>query len=297
MDYNSLLHFVKVAEFESFTKTAKYLNLSKSQISRSIAELENSLGVQLFLRTTRKIELTHAGKLFFKKTHPLINQIQEVSLEVGNVSQKISGWIKLTLPEDIALRFNREISEEFIEQYPNVKIEFYVTGRMVDLYKEPIDLGIRFGKLNDSSLKAKKIGDLKSVLVCSPQILKKYDIKQVEDLIHIPIVGFGEYGKVKDWILIHGKKEDQYKISPKFLTNNMEVLLKLILNHKGVGLVPEFLAREMISQGQLVQVLNQYHTKSIPMNIVWVNQKELPKKLRLYIDFLYKKLSVILNIT
>jgi DNA-binding transcriptional LysR family regulator len=288
--------FSKVVEFQSFTKASEFLGVPKSKISRKVAALERELGVQLLFRTTRQLELTPAGKKYYLRSHQIINELDSLNSEISSYSDDISGNICITAPEDLGIRFFPKLASEFMAIYPRIQFDFYLTGRRVDLIKEPVDLALRVGKLQDSSLKSRKLGDLYSIVVATPTFLSLHpDFKTVYHLASIPSVGFGELGKVRDIVLIQNKKE--IKISPiyKEMTNTMDMLLKLVLEHKGFAVMPYFIAEEKIQSGELVHILKGYQTIPVPLHFLTAPQKEIPPKVKKFIEFACEKLASIFN--
>jgi LysR family transcriptional regulator for bpeEF and oprC len=293
MDLNEIYVFSKVVEFKSFTKASEFLGVPKSKISRKVSSLERELGVQLLYRTTRQIELTPAGKKYFSRCGPLIHELDSLNSEISTFSDDISGLIRVTAPEDMALRFFPKIATEFMAMYPRIQLDFHLTGRRVDLIKEPIDLALRVGVLQDSTLKSRKVGELASIIVGTPQFLSMYpDLKNVDDLSKIPAVSFVPSGKANDWVLINNKTETIIKPTSRISTNTVDVLLQLILEHQGIGLIPHFIADEKIKTGELVQIFKNYHSPLMPLHFVTAPQKEIPLKVKRFIEFASEKLAL-----
>lgn len=296
MDLNEIFVFTKVIELQSFTKASNFLGVPKSRISRKVASLERELGVQLLYRTTRQLELTPAGKNYFQRCQKLINDLDTLNSEISNYSEEISGNICITAPEDIALRFFPNIASEFMTIYPKITLDFYLTGRRVDLIKEPIDLALRVGKLENSTLKARKIGEIYSVLAASPQFLSIHpELKTIQDIEKVPAIGFGEMGKVREWKLIHNKKEFIYKPKCKLITNTIDILLKLTLEHRGIALLPAFVVEEKILTGELIHIFKGYQSPTIPLSFLTAPQKKIPLKVKKFIEFASEKLTTNFN--
>ena len=292
MDLNEIYVFSKVVELQSFTKASEFLGVPKSRISRKVSSLERELGVQLLYRTTRQLELTPAGKKYFQKCHSLIAELDALNTEISSYSDDISGPICITAPEDIAVRFMPKIASEFMTLYPRITLDFYLTGRRVDLIREPVDLALRIGKLKDSTLLGRKVGEFYSILVATPSFLGlHHEIKNINDLNTVPTVGFGELGKVNDWILIYNKKEIIIKPKCRLMTNTMDVLLNFVLEHKGVAMIPSFIAHEKILTGELVQLFKGHQSRSIPVHFLTAPQKEIPLKVKRFIEFASTKLA------
>jgi LysR family transcriptional regulator for bpeEF and oprC len=292
VDLNEIYVFSKVVELQSFTKASKFLGVPKSRISRKVASLERELGVQLLFRTTRQLELTPAGRKYFQKCYALITELDSLNSEISSYSDDISGSICVTAPEDIAVRFFSKIASEFMTIYPRVGFDFYLTGRRVDLIKEPVDLALRVGKLNDSTFISRKVGEFYSILVATPLFLSLHpELKNINELNTISTIGFGEMGKVQDWVLLHNKKEITIKPKCRLMTNTMDVLLGLVLENKGIAMMPGFIVNEKILTGELVHVFKGYQSKTMPVHFLTAPQKEIPLKVKRFMEFASLKLA------
>jgi LysR family transcriptional regulator for bpeEF and oprC len=293
MDLNQAYLFTKVIELGSFTKAAFFLGIPKSQVSRKVLALEKDLGVQLIYRTTRQIELTFAGKNYFQRCHRIMEELEALNLEVSKFNEDIKGTIRISAPEDMGLRFFPPIVEEFQKMHPKVRFEFYLTGRRVDLVKEPIDLALRVGKLQDSTLIGRKVGEVHNIIVASPEFLSKnLNLKNIEDLNLVTAVGFGEFGKERAWDLVGLPKKIKIRPNAPIVTNTMDMLLKLVLDGVGVSLIPTFIANSEIKSGKLIHLFKTYYSKPIPVHFVMPPQKEMPQKLKKFIEFASDKLSL-----
>ena len=293
MDLNQIYVFSKVVELGSFTRAAEFLGIPKSRISRNVSTLERELGVQLLYRTTRQIELTEAGRKYYQRSHLLIDDLDALNSEISKYSEDIAGMIRVTAPEDIALRFFPKLASEFMALYPRIQFDFYLTGRRVDLIKEPIDLALRVGHLKDSTLRARRIGEVVNILVASSYFLSKnLELTNITDLENIPCVGFATLGRREEWVLVANKKEVILKPNCNINTNTMDVLLQFILEHKGVGLLPTFIADEKIAKGELVHIFKGYHSHPLPLHFVTAPQKKMPLKVKRFMDFASEKLAL-----
>ena len=183
MDLNRVAAFVRVVQDGSFTSAAKSLGLPKSSISRSVAQLEQELGLRLLHRTTRQLHLTEAGTAFFERASRALGDLKDARSAAADMSGDPSGRVRLTAPVDFGVAVLASIVTRFSRKHPRILIETVLTSRVVDLVGEGIDLGVRMGALRDSSLVAKRIGPLRSALFAAPKYLaKKGTPTTLEDL-------------------------------------------------------------------------------------------------------------------
>lgn len=294
LDLNQIRTFVKLVQLGSFTKAAEVLRQPKSRVSRRLAALERELGVQLIYRTTRQFQLTETGRSFFERAQGLIEGLESLSSEVSESTSEISGLIKVTAADDMGVKYLPLILDEFSRHYPQIRFEVFLSQSFVDLVKDSIDVALRIGPLKDSSLKARRVGYLKNILIATPGLLERFrhweDVTQLES---IPFVGMSNINKVE---VFRGSDGRSLKFKPnvKFTANNPAMLLELALLGKGVALVPEFLCFEHIKSGRLIHVHKNFHGQETPIHIVTPEQKELPIKIKKFTDFLAKRLKELL---
>jgi LysR family transcriptional regulator for bpeEF and oprC len=233
MDYNLLKTFVKVSELGSFTKAAKILNQPKSRVSRAIARLESELDVQLVRRTTRKTTLTIPGQEFFQNISPLLNSIDNETIRVSNQQEEMSGTIRITASQDIGQTLVSKVISLYSSKYPRVQFETKITNDFLDLTKENIDIAFRAGKLKDSSLIQKKFISTHFIIVCSKKYVETFGAPtSLEDLDNHKFLSFKRLEK--DFF------NKSVILSPIVTTDSIPMLLNMILNNDGIGILPSF---------------------------------------------------------
>ncbi|MNK99991.1 HTH-type transcriptional regulator DmlR [compost metagenome] len=282
---------MKIVQAGSFTKAAVTLRQPKSRVSRRLAALEKELGVQLIYRTTRQFQLTEVGRQFYERSRNLIEGLETLSNEVSETTAEVSGLLRVTASDDMGIKYLAPILEEFTQMYPLIRFEVFLSQAYVDLVKDSVDVALRVGILKDSSLKAKKIGAVKSIFVATPGFLERYG--QVDDLdqfSQLPYLGMGTAAKVEA-IRDTDSKKLSLKTNTVFSANNPAMLLAMALTGRGVAFIPEFLCREHLRTGRLVHVLKNLRSQEIPVSLVTPDQKEVPLKLRKFLELAHKKLK------
>src|SRR5882672_12732054 len=172
MDLNEILVFARVVQAGSFTMAAAQLGMPKSTVSRKVSELEERLRARLLQRTTRKLSLTDAGRTYYDYSARIVGEIEDAERAVSSLQQTPRGVLRVTAPVNVA--FLGPIVSDYLKRYPEVRIDLFCTGRLVDLIEERFDLGIRAGLLGDSTLIARSLGNVKWFLVAAPAYLKKH---------------------------------------------------------------------------------------------------------------------------
>ncbi len=286
MNFNLLKTFIKVAEFESFTKAARQLKQPKSRVSRSIGRLEEDLKTQLIKRSTRSISLTESGKNLYQETQGLIHQLEQKVESMANSSGEVSGVLSISAPIDFGENIMPNLLCEFSKLYPSVKFKVLLSDAYIDLTANDIDLALRVGRLKDSSLKQKKITEAQLILVASKEYINLKGVpKNWKDLSGHNLLSFyneNHQDPLADMYQMYG-------ISPDMRVNSFPMLKKLVLESKGISVLPNTLCKNEINKGRLIRVLPNWGTQKSPLQVVFSASKNLPPKTRAFIDFLNEK--------
>lgn len=289
MNLNQLNVFLKIVEAGNLTRAAKELSLPKSRVSRILSALEQDLGGPLLHRTTREMRLTEAGRELYEKSK---NPLEELRLAVEGIQQNtttLEGLIRITAPMDLGLSVLPELISGFQRLHSKVNIDVILSQQYVDLVRESVDIAVRIGSLQDSSLKALRVGSVNLVLTASPQFLQRYPLKRIEDIASLPTLSF--VGKNKSlWNLSDGSSRVQLKINPKVTTDVPDLLLQLALRHEGITLLPEFLCRDAFRRGELTPLFRSWKSDSAPVHLVHPYKKDRPMRVKKFMEYLSAEL-------
>lgn len=296
LNLNRLQLFREVVLAGSFSKAAARLRMPKSRVSRHIAQLEHDLGVQLIYRTTRQFRLTQAGTDLFQKTAPLLGELREAVNQISEGSEEVAGLLKVTVPEDIGCELMASICADFLRLYPKVEIGLHASNAIVDLVKDSIDIAVRIGPARDSTMVRRKIGQVGLILVASPAFLERHGhVTRLEQLEGLPHLGFSAPGQRKHVVrMTNGRETRALKLDAPFSCNNFFVLRRMALEGVGFTRMPAFLAAEGLASGTLVHLLKEWTVETNPVLILTPPQKEVPLRIRAFVDFLVKRLSPVL---
>lgn len=292
LDLNKLRLFIQVVESGSLTKAATVLRQPKSRVSRHIADLEAHLDTQLLYRTTRKIQLTEHGRLFYEAAQKQIKELEELRERFSGAAQKIEGPIRVTAPTDLGGWCLPAIIDDFVRMYPKVEFEVILSQQIMDLVAERIDVALRIANLKDSTLRATKVAEIDSVLVASPQFLERHeDIHSLSQLPQLPCLDFLLPRKGL-WVLYKSDFQEQtVTVHPRIAANDPVMVRELVLGGHGVSLLPEFLVRDALHSGRLVHILKPWLGRSAPLHVVLPGQKEVPLRVKAFRDFLVRQLK------
>jgi LysR family transcriptional regulator, regulator for bpeEF and oprC len=268
VDLDTTRIFVKVIEAGSFSAAAQLLRLPKSTVSRSVSRLEAEAGAKLLLRTTRSLKLTELGREFFERSRAAVHTLEEARKALDGKDAVISGLVRITAPEDLGNSVLASALAEISRKHPALRLEFLYSDRIIDLQRDGFDLAVRLGKLADSSLKAKRLGTVKMILVASPKYLRDVaSISKPEDLgDHSCLTHAGTHKK--EWILRGRKSTLKIPIEPKLAGNQMTSLIRMALNGAGIALVPKNLCAKDLQSGKLERVLKEFEGPEYPVTLV-----------------------------
>lgn len=289
MDLNHTAAFIRVVEEESFTAAARALGLTTSRVSRSVAMLEEQLGVRLLQRTTRRVSLTDAGRAYFDRTHAPVAVLRSASEDISQAGKEPRGIVRLTATLSFSVSFLPRVVADFIDRYPMVQFDLLFTSQPVDLVKENIDIAIRAGHLKESSLIARRVGKMVFGLFASPNYLRRRGTpKTIAELLQHDCLRYRPPGRY-DWKLTDGKKEETVAVSGSLLVDDTVFMHQAILCGVGIGLLP--LHFIISPPGGLRRVLADYTWRELPLSVVWASRQHEPARVKLFRDFLMGRLA------
>ncbi len=292
MDLDLVHIFVQVIKSGGFSKAADVLKVPKSTVSKAIKRLEGESGAKLMVRTTRSQTLTAAGKAFYDSCVGPIESIENARKSLRGSDSLLSGNIKLTAPEDLGSEVIAPCAGLLARKHPGLSFELIYTDEVLDLVKDGYDLAIRIGKLSESSLKIKKVGEVKLILIASPAYLKTTSkIAKLEDLKNHDCLALGTRSTRGQWKLKSDSSAAQVTIEPRLVSNQMSSLLKAALAGGGVALVPSFLAKAHLKTEKLVRVLPQWVSPGLPVSLLSPLPFSSSARLRITADLLSSEIQ------
>ncbi len=285
MDLNEIAVFARVVQAGSFTAAAQALGMPKSTVSRKVSELEARLGAQLLQRTTRQLHLTDAGRAYAPYAARVVAEIEEASLTVSRMHDTPRGLLKVSAPA--GLSFLGPPVRSFLARYPETEIELTCTDRVVDLVGEGVDVAVRIGRLADSTLIARPLGQLSSVIVASPAFVKKHGSpKAPKDLARLPCLVFSAPSTRGKWTLLKQDKEVTIDVPTRLSTNNFDILLDAAIAGTGAALLPLYLTMDRIREKQLVQLLGAWRSPGVPLHAVYPGSRLVSPKVKAFVEHL-----------
>jgi DNA-binding transcriptional LysR family regulator len=274
-----MLLFAAVVREGSFTNAARELGITKQTTSERIAKLEEQLGVRLLERSTRKIRLTDAGAQYFARCSTIAAQIEEANAEVQHCQSEPVGLLRISAPVLYGRRFLMPIITDYLRQYPRIRVEVVLADRRVDLLAEGIDLTVRIGDLDDSSLAARKLGEGYLYYVASPGFLAQHREISPKSLGSLRCLGTAPF-EVWD---AGGIKT---KIEPILVVNDLEMVCDAAIAGAGIARLPSLVCQDAILDGRLKILFGGDTATSRPVYALYPSRHYLPPKVRLFLDAL-----------
>jgi Transcriptional regulator len=284
---NEMALFVEVVKAKGFRNAAEATGVPNSTLSRRISALEKSIGLRLLHRTTRKIELTEAGQIYYERCKRIVHEARLAHEQLGEMVAQPSGILRASLPVDFSVTYLAPLIAEFAALYPGITFEFDVTPRRVDLVSEPFDVAIRMGESEDSQLISRTLALLTPCLYASPDYLEKFgEPKEPADLKHHDCLRVLKSGP---WILSDGEQTVTVPVTGRFTLNSIGMNRRLAALGMGIILTPEAAVSDELASRALRRIMPEWHGTPIPVHAM-TETRLLPAKTQRFIEFLRNRL-------
>lgn len=282
--------FIAVVEHGSFTAAAVALSTTPSVLSRAVSRLETRLGRQLLQRTTRRVGLTEAGRVYLEQARSAFSLLDEAERDGQGQEGDLTGRVRMSVPTTYGHYRLPPLLAQFSQHYPRVQVDLNITNRNVDLIAEGFDLAIRLGQMPDSGLVARKLEDAALLLVASPAYLHRMGTPQTLDDLHrhmcLPFI-LPRTGRIAPWVFREDERDVDWLPASTIETSD-DVLGVVSLAEHGMGICQsyEFIVQDRIQRGQLVEVLPHLRGRSRPFSVIFAPHRRQSAATRAMIDLL-----------
>lgn len=284
--------FVAIVEEANLTAAARRLRRSLQSVSRSLATLERSIGIELIRRTTRQSNPTVAGLEFYNRVRPALLEINDAGIEAANQRAEPAGLLRIAASVLFAPIYLMPVIAAFMQRYPKVEIELRLSDRFVDLIDEGVDLAIRIGDLPDSNLRAKRLGELRRVVFGSPTYFAKYGRPtHPEDLIQHQCIIRRPDTAAETWPFLIDGEVKAIRVTGRLRTDSTAATYAAATLGLGLGFTPLWQIRRLVDHGELDVVLTDYETSKVPIHAVSPATKIPLPKAQLFTEFLERRLK------
>lgn len=294
LDLNDVAIFVQVVRCGSFAEAARRLGVPPNTLSRRVQQLEAQLGTRLMQRSTRHLTLTSAGQVFLERCSGAVEGLMDAGEELLAVNQEPSGLVRVAAPADFFDFFAMEWLTEFLTAHPKVRVDFVLSDGRADLIADRIDVALRGGILEDSSLFARKVLDAgNDGLVASPAYVARQGVPDtLQDLAdHDCLVFSHPSGKATWRVTGPDGAQAEVQVAGRFSGNTAQALRKAALAGLGIALLPSTLTRRDLRAGLLVPVLPQYHRQGHGLHMVYPSRRYLPLAVSAFMDLVIGKMG------
>ena len=285
MELSALSALVKVVQAGSFTRAAEAMHTQKAHLSRVVANLEKELGVRLLERTTRSLSLTEVGREIFERAVGILGAVEDAERVAQRMLAEPRGVLKLTCGVEFGMIAVSRWIDAYLQRYPQASVEADFTGRVIDIVHEGFDLAIRVGELPDSSLAARRLGELHYGLFASPDYLARRGIPASPDeLARHQLLVFTAGSHRAGWRLARGSENRRIEAQARLRVNNSFAVRDAAIRGLGIAQLPVVVASEATSSGELARVLPDWHPPAVPVHALFPSSRYLTPKVRAFID-------------
>jgi DNA-binding transcriptional LysR family regulator len=279
--------FVKAVESGSLSGAARSLDQSLPAVSRGISALEKQLGARLLVRTTRRISLTESGRTYYERAKRVLGDLREAEAEVAREHSVPSGRLVISASVTFGRIFMGALIAGYLRRYPEVEVRVLLTDRYVDLVGEGVDVALRIGKLGDSALVARKLGEIRRMTVVAPTYLKNRDKpRHPEDLAGHDCLLFTYLAEPEMWRFRESGRTLAIPVQGKLRADNQDVILEAAVRGAGIAQLPSWLVRPYLQSGRLVPLLQKHESPPFDVNVVFPHARLLSAKTRAFVDHL-----------
>lgn len=281
--------FIRVAEVASFSRAADSLGLPKGSVSRQIQALENHLGTRLIHRTTRRVQLTQDGMVYYERAKDLLSNLDELDGLFQQDPNSISGRLRVDMPVTMARHLLIPRLPAFLQQYPGIELELSSSDRLVDVVREGFDCVVRVGALKDSGLIARPLGKLSVINCASPGYLARFGYPEtLDDLAGHALVHYATNLDTRPpgFEVFSDNASRWVKTGGVLTVNSTETWQAACLTGLGIIQAPRPGVREALRSGKLVEILPQHRAEPMPVSLIYPHRRNLLRRAHLFMDWL-----------
>jgi DNA-binding transcriptional LysR family regulator len=280
---DELTIFVGIVDAGSLVSAARRLRLSPPAVTRALSSLEDRIGLRLIERTTRRLAPTEAGSALAERARTILADYDR--LIAGAAQTPVRGVLRITAPVQFGRRHVAPIVSAFLNEYPDVRVELSLNDHNLDLIEQGLDVAVRIGPLEDSSLVARQVGSVRRVVVASPEYLVRRGVPRTPQdlLIHDTIFGMAR-SPSREWRFGPSPRGATVRLSPRLLVDDVETQLQAVQAGRGIARVLSYQVRDEVASGTLVQILMDFEPEPVPVHLVTSSRTNMAPKVRAFLD-------------
>ena len=281
--------FVRVLEGGSFSVAAKELGIGQPAISKRIAMLESEFGAQLFLRTTRTLRPTAEAHRIYDLARQIIGVFDMARSSVEEAAPRPTGTLRIGVPSSFGRRYMMPVIADYVRNYPEVRVDVRFSERFVNLVEEGIELALRIGNLDASTLVARRLGTVQRYLVATPTYLHGRPMPRTpEDLNSHQCIVYSRISPAHEWTFESEHGRHVASISGPILVDDADAMQEAVMHHLGIAILPDWNAADCLRSGELEQLLPDYAIAALPLHAVYPETHWMSLRARSFLDLLIK---------
>lgn len=278
--------FAAVAQEQGFSAVARRLGMSAASVTRAVAALERRIGTQLLVRTTRSVHLTEAGLRYLEDCRRILAEVQEAEDSAAGSHAQPRGQLTITAPVLFGELFVTPLMVSFLTQFPEVSINALLVDRVVSVVEEGIDVAVRIGELPDSNQHAIRVGDVRRVIVASPQFLASHGRPMhPQELTQTPIIATSAIGQSRNWPFLEQGEPLSVRAEPRLVVTANQAAITASALGLGCTRVLSYQVASKIAAGELEIILADYEMPPLPIHVVYQGGRKAPARVRSFVDF------------
>ncbi len=284
--------FVEVARTASFSRASTRLGMPGATLSRRIAAMEKRLGVRLFDRTTRRVELTDAARRYLDRCGHLVDEARLAEQALRETATALDGHLRVSMPVDLGIYWVGPLLPEFMLQHPGVTLDVDLSSRAVDLVGEHIGVALRLGAVKGESLVVRRLGAVKQSLFAAPAYLdRRGRPAHPRELAEHECLHLGSAAGAARWRLVDGRQSCEVAVSGRIGLNNIGLMRMLAERGMGIAMLSPALVRHSVLSGRLLPVLPAFSAPGLPLHAV-MSSRQQPAAARAFMDFIASRLTL-----
>jgi len=284
-DLNDIAVFVAVAQLGSFSRAARALAMPVSTVSRKVAALEAQLGVTLLARTTRKLTLTAQGRDYYDQCSEPLGHLQDAERVLTRAQRRPEGSLKVSVPVILGDEAFLAFVSAFAKRYDGIRVDLHITNQFLDLVTDNVDVAVRFGALESSSVVARRLGVQTRQVVAAPAYLAGRTLpREPRDLGAHRCVLLHAPPHEADWELVSGRRRARVAVHGALSSRDYRSVGYFVERGHGVGLLPASYGAAPLASGALVRLLPRWESPAVPVHVVYATRKFLPERVHVFVE-------------
>jgi DNA-binding transcriptional LysR family regulator len=282
--------FVQTMDGGSFSAAARDLGVGQPAVSKRIAVLEQEFGSQLFMRNTRKLTPTREAHRIYDLARQVLSSFEMARASIREASARPTGTLRLGVPSSFGRHYIMPIIEEYLRQFPDVKVDIRFSERTINLVEEGIELALRLGQLESSSLMARRIGMVRQFLVATPNYLNQRALPLIPaDLKHLHCISYSRLSPADQWTFESELGRHVVHIAATIVVDDADAMKQAVLHHLGVAILPAWSAVESIRSGEMEVLLPEYSIPAMPLQALFSETQWMSARAKSFLDLLVER--------